>query len=145
MISKGLRAVAGVGLLVGLALATGLVVESRLSGWAGLARQFPGPEAAPGLTLAVEEGGAGNPRWYHRVAPLQASVGLGGLHLSYPFPYSIGHRPLRIPWGQLRVLDVTFEDGRTWVLLSVSLPERARISLKGEVGAIAREWLAPAR
>lgn len=145
MIAKVLRTAAGLALLLGLAFAGGLAVEGRLSGWAGVARQFPGPEDASGLTLVVEEGGIGNPRWFHRVAPLQASLGLGGLRLSYPFPYSIGHRPLLIPWSQLRLLDASSDGGRTRVLLSVSLPERARVSLQGDVGAIAREWLAPAR
>jgi hypothetical protein len=126
-------------------IGTGIILEGRRSGWTGLARQFPGHSEGSGLTLVVEEGGVGNPRWFHRVAPLQASMGLGGLRLSYPFPYSLGHRPLLIPWTQLRVLDATVEDGRTWVLLSVSLPERARVSLKGDVGAVVQEWLVPAR
>ena len=125
-------------------IGAGIILEGRLSGWSGLAGQFPGHDEESGFRLTVREGGLGNPRWYHGVAPLRASLGLGGLRLSYPFPYSLGHGPLLIPWRQLRVLDATLEGDETWLLLSVSLPERARISLKGDVADVIREWIAPA-
>lgn len=131
-------------LTIGL-IGTGIMLEGRLSGWSGLAGEFPGHEEESGFRLPVREGGLGNPRWYHGVAPLRASLGLGGLRLSYPFPYSLGHRPLLIPWRQLRVLDAALEGEESWLLLSVSLPERARISLKGDVVDVIREWIAPAR
>lgn len=127
-----------------VAIGAGIMLEGRLSGWSALAGQFPGHTEESGFRLVVRQGGIGNPRWYHGVAPLQASLGLGGLRLSYPFPYSLGHRPLLVPWRQLRVLDATTQDGETWLLLSVSLPERARVSLKGDVADVIREWIAPA-
>lgn len=127
-----------------LVIGAGIVLEGRLSGWSGLADHFPGHGEENGFRLVVREGGIGNPRWYHGLAPLQASLGLGGLRLSYPFPYSLGHRPLLIPWRQLRVIDAALQDDESWLLLSVSLPERARISLKGDVADVIREWIAPA-
>lgn len=126
------------------AIGAGIMLEGRLSGWSGLAGEFPGHDEESGFRLTVWEGGLGNPRWYHGVAPLRASLGLGGLRLSYPFPYSLGHRPLLIPWRQLRVLDATLEGEETWLLLSVSQPERARLSLKGDVADVIREWISPA-
>ena len=126
-------------------LAGAIVADARLSGWSSLAGQFGSGKTDRGLQLTVQEGGLGNPRWYHRVAPLQAAVGFGGLRLSYPFPYSLGHPPLEIPWGQLRVLEVAGNERGTGLLLSVSLPERARVSLQGELATIVREWLQPTR
>lgn len=126
------------------AIGAGIILEGRLSGWSGLAGQFPGHDAENGFRLRVREGGIGNPRWYHGVAPVRASLGLAGLRLSYPFPYSLGHRPLLIPWPQLRVLYATLAGDETGLLLSVSQPERARISLKGDVADVIREWIAPA-
>lgn len=124
-----------------LLLAGGIVVEGRLSGWAGLAEEFAADDREGGLTVVVQSGGLGEPRWFHRVAPLQASVGIGGLRLSYPFPYSMGHPPLEIPWRELRLLDVAREGGVSEVRLSVSRPERARISLQGDLASVVGEWL----
>lgn len=129
------------------ALLLGVVIhaEGRISGWSALADEFPGPEEAGGLDLRVEEGGLGNPRWLHGVAPLEASMSLGGLDLRYPFPYSLGHPPIRIPWRELRVADATLDGDEARLVLFVGSPERARVSLRGDVAAVVREWLAPAR
>lgn len=123
----------------------GIFADGVVSGWRRLAVNFAAPGDAGGLEVTLREGGLGNPRWYHRVAPLRASVGFDGLRLSYPFPYRVGHPPLLIPWTQLRVLDASMADGETTVLLSVALPERARVSLSGDLAAVVREWLAPGR
>ncbi|MDZ4674484.1 MAG: hypothetical protein SGI84_08520 [Gemmatimonadota bacterium] len=124
-------------------LAGGIVVDARLSGWTGLAETFRTGEPGRELQLSIQEGGLGNPRWYHRVAPLQAAVGFGGLRLSYPFPFSLGHPAIEIPWGQLRVLELETGGPGTGLLLSVSLPERARVFLRGELATVVREWLEP--
>jgi len=126
-------------------IAGGILADARFSGWRGLAEEYRGGTAGRELQITVQEGGLGNPRWYHRVAPLQAAVGFGGLRLSYPFPYSLGHPPLEIPWLQLRVLEVSGADGVTDLLLSVSTPERARVSLRGELATVVQEWLQPER
>jgi len=123
----------------------GIFADGVLSGWGRLAETFPAPHDPGGLAVTVREGGLGDPRWYHRVAPLRASVGFDGLALGYPFPFRVGHPPLLIPWGQLRVLDTGLRNEETTVLLSVSRPERARITLRGDLAAVVREWLAPRR
>lgn len=126
---------------VALLLAGGIIAEGRLSGWASLAGAFADDAGPRGVTVVVQEGGLGEPRWYHGVAPLQASVGLGGLRLRYPFPYNLGHAPLEIPWPELRVVELTQADGVSGIQLSVSRPERARISLRGDLAAVVGEWL----
>ena len=126
-------------------IAGGILADARFSGWHGLAEAYPGGPAGRELQIVVQEGGLGNPRWYHRVAPLQAAVGFGGLRLSYPFPYSLGHPPLEIPWLQLRVLDVSSAGESTLLLLSIPTPERARLSLRGELATVVRDWLQPER
>lgn len=126
-------------------IAGGILADARFSGWRGLAKEYPGGAVGRELQISVQEGGLGNPRWYHRVAPLQAAVGFGGLRLSYPFPYSLGHPPLEIPWLQLRVLELSGSDGVTELLLSVSSPERARLSLRGDLATVVGEWLQPER
>ena len=128
------------GIIVG-----GIMADAKFSGWSGLAETFQTGEPGRELQLSIQEGGLGNSRWYHRVAPLHAAVGFGGLRLSYPFPYSLGHSPLEIPWGQLRVLELDTDGPGTGVLLSVSLPERARVFLRGELATVVREWLEPGR
>lgn len=145
MIGKLVGKLLGLMLVTCLLLAAAIYGEGRISGWAGLATEFPGPDEAGGLDLQVREGGLGEPRWFHGVAPLQASMGLGGLQLRYPFPYSIGHPPIQVPWRELRVVDASLEGEEARLVLSVSSPERARVSLSGDVAAVVREWLAPAR
>lgn len=145
MIGKLVRRLVALVALSALLLGLAIAAEGRLSGWARLAAEYPGPEERGGLDLVVRRGGLGEPRWFHGVAPLDASMGLGGLQLRYPFPYSLGHSPLQIPWRALRVLDATLEGEDATVLLAVAGQAEARITLTGDVAAVVREWLAPAR
>lgn len=138
------RALLGFLLTSGVILGA-IVADGVLSGWTGLAGTFRAEGKPGGLQLVVQEGGVGNARWYHRVAPLRASVGLGGLWLSYPAPYNLGHPPLEIPWSQLRILSLGYDEGESTIVLSVSLPERARITLRGELAEVVGEWLQPRR
>ncbi len=120
----------------------GILAEGRLSGWSRLARQFPVQTPASELQLSTEEGGLGNARWFHRIAPLQAAMGTRGLRLGYPFPYSLGHAPMEIPWDQLGILEVAAEDDGARLLLSVAGPEPARISLRGDLATVVADWIA---
>lgn len=120
-----------------------IVADGYLSGWAGLARDFAAPPAGRDLQLSLEEGGVGERRWFHRVAPLEAAIGFGGLRLSYPFPYRLAHPALEIPWRELRIVSVTAGTDGTALVLGVSDPERARITLRGDLATVVREWLAP--
>jgi hypothetical protein len=80
------------------------------------------------------------------VAPLEAAIGFGGLRLSYPFPYSVGHPPLEIPWGELRLDEVApDEEGGGRVVLTVARPTRARVTLHGDLATVVQEWLSPQR
>lgn len=126
-------------------IVAGIVVDGRSSGWRALAERYETGEPGRELQLSIQEGGLGNSRWYHRVAPLEAAVGFGGLRLSYPFPYSLGHPPLEIPWRELRVLELDADGPGTEVLLAVSTPERARIFLRGDLATVVGEWLEPLR
>lgn len=144
--SRGLLGrVAGLATVSALLLGIAIYAEGRLSGWSALATEHPGSPDDAGIDLRVEEGGLGAPRWFHGVAPLEASMTLRGLHLQYPFPYSIGHQPILIPWRELRVTHASLEGDDAQLILAVSAPEGTQVSLRGDVAAVVREWLAPAR
>ena len=127
------------------AILAGIFAEARLSGWSRLARQFPAQATAGDLQLSIERGGLGDSRWFHRVAPLQAAMGTRGLRLGYPFPYSLGHAPMEIPWDQLRILEVAADADGTRLILSVARPEQARISLRGDLATVVGDWLGAGR
>lgn len=123
----------------------GIAVDGWTSGWTRLAGRYPAPDDGSTMQVTVQEGGLGAPRWYHRVAPLQVSVGLGGLRLGYPFPYSVAHRPLEIPWSALSLEGASLGPEGSAIRLAVSGPEPAIVSLRGDLAAVVREWLAPRR
>jgi len=123
----------------------GIALDGWTSGWTRLAATYPAPDDGTALQVTVQEGGLGAPRWYHRVAPLEVSVGLGGLRLGYPFPYSVAHRPLEIPWSALTLDGARLDPDGSAIRLAVAAPEPVTLSLRGDLAAVVQEWLAPRR
>lgn len=72
---------------------------SRIAGWGTLGAFPAAPEPAHGRAFRYQTGWVGIMSYRNC---LHITVAPEGLHLSLPFFFRPGHKPLLIPWGELR-------------------------------------------
>jgi len=74
-------------------------VISRVGGWSGLARSFPGSEPVSGVPFHLASATFGMFTSYRNILTLMLSP--SGLYMHTILPFRIGHEPLLIPWNAI--------------------------------------------
>lgn len=99
MSESGLLALIIPGFFVGFTLLWSAIVfaTARISGWASLARSYPGTEPASGQSWHFTSATFGRLSSYRNV--LTVMVAPTGLYMRPILPFRIGHEPLLIPWN----------------------------------------------
>ena len=117
-----------------------LVVIAKVSGWTQLVDRFPGDRVPDdGIIFRCQYFRIG---WCDYNGCITIHVSSEGLYLAV-WPILVGHRPILIPWSQLRVLE---ERRRRWfpvALVEVGQPRLAKLQLPLRVIDAARAWLKP--
>ena len=98
MSQSGLVALIIPGFLVGFTLLWSTIVfaAAHISGWASLARSYPGSEPANGQVWRFTSATLGRLSSYRNV--LTVMISPEGLFIRPILPFRIGHQPLLIPW-----------------------------------------------
>lgn len=116
------------------------VVIAQVSGWTRLASRFAADrEPDEGIVFRGQILRIG---WSDYSGCLTIRVAPEGLYLAV-WPIFVGHRPLLIPWTELRILE---ERRRRWfavALVEVSDPPLAKLQLPLRIVDAARSWLRP--
>ncbi len=117
-----------------------LVVIAKVSGWTGLVERFPGDRVPDdGICFRGQYVRIG---WCDYNGCITIRVSPEGLYLAV-WPIFVGHRPILIPWPELRVLE---ERRRRWfpvALVEIGQPRLAKLQLPLKVIDAARAWLKP--
>ncbi|MDO8804124.1 MAG: hypothetical protein Q7R35_06820 [Elusimicrobiota bacterium] len=107
-----------------------LYLISFASGWRRLARLYPAYNPPDGTRLRFQSGKVG---WAAYNNCLTYCAGFSGLYMAV-FPLlSFGHRPLLIPWGEIRVVEEKSMFFRHYAVLAIGVPEAARITIPKKV------------
>ena len=115
-----------------------LVVIAKISGWAGLAERFPADrEPMDGTCFRCQYLRIG---WCDYNGCLTIRVSPEGLYLAV-WPIFVGHRPLLIPWSELRVVQERRQRWFAVALVEVGEPRLAKLQLPLRVIDAARDWL----
>lgn len=107
MSESGLVALIIPGFFVGFALLWSAIVfaTARISGWASLARAYPGTQPASGQSWHFTSATFGRLSSYRNVLTVMTTP--SGLFLRPILPFRIGHEPLLIPWNAIAEADRT--------------------------------------
>ena len=99
MSEAGLVALIIPGFLVGFTLLWSAIVfaSAHISGWAALARSYPGTEPVSGQSWHFTSATFGRLSSYRNV--LTVMIAPTGLYMRPILPFRIGHEPLLIPWN----------------------------------------------
>lgn len=116
-----------IGLWVGL---FGLV--AWWGGWRALAEAYPAGPPAPGARFRLRSAQLRAGCNYNNCITFVASP--AGLRLSLPFPFSVGHPPIFLPWNEIRA-----HRGRSWwvpvVVLTTAREPAIPIKLQSRLAA----------
>ena len=107
-------------------------LDARMTGWAALAQRFPAANE-PANVNRHQNGGVGAIGLVQMRNLLRAAATDAGLYLAFPKVLSAGHRPLLIPWSQLRIADDKTVFGIRVLTLQAGDPKVARVILRGGI------------
>jgi hypothetical protein len=116
-----------------VAFMTGIFfLDARITGWSALAQRFPASSEPANLNKR-QNGGVGLIGLVQLRNLLRAAAIEEGLYLAFPKILSAGHKPLLIPWSQLRITDDKTIFGIRVLTLQVSEPKIARVMFRGGI------------
>lgn len=114
-----------------------LAVISRLTGWVQVAKKFPEQQDILIKKFRFQSMGFS---WGSYNNCVSVGIGNRGLHLSVPFPISLFHNPIFIPWTEIKDI----KEKKMWwiryVCFDISNADfKVRISNKAGLAIIAAE------
>lgn len=107
-------------------------------GWRKLARRYPAYTPPDGPKFNFQSGKLG---WAAYNNCLTYCAAFNGLYVAV-FPLvSFGHRPLLIPWGEIRAAEEKRVFFRSYAVLTIGAPEIARLTIPKKVFDASAQYL----
>jgi ankyrin repeat protein len=115
-----------------------LHADARTTGWTRIAARHAAPSSLDGTRFARQDADVGTIGFIRVRNVMRAAALDTGLYLAMPAVARLGHKPLLVPWTEMRVVKKTDILGRAIVRLSVGSPQLGTITLRGGVAEEAR-------